>query len=769
MAEIARYQRSEAAQAVPTSKAEANNLQSLAERLRQFSERQHDREDRQAAIEGEQAGQLAGSGKIGGLDLSDNSTIRSRAFNKGAQLSHAAAIKIDINENISRLKLENPYDVAAFNEKAAGYKKGLLSKVDSSLYALAEADLNTAISNGTIRIGEDFMKMEQKNQVATIQKGVAVAEELILQLSAAGDIEGAEDQMAQVLTALQEGVALNLPGLDQAFVDDYMLKLSELSDSELILGTFKRELEANGIEAAQTALDAFSAYTDTLIDDEGNEVSIRPDTKRKIITSMNTLINREQADQNAIDSAEKAKLAATKKVLKDQVTQHIKALDLNQFPDTLEELKKQLVQFPELETDLLRAESEAAAAAVFMKASPGTMELVISDMNAKKDLSPAKAQLLERYKKIFADTTARMETDMLNLAVEQGIISELPNINFADPDSIKDRVLQYRTAQAHYGVSGGSPLTAFETKTLVDRLSDTETGSWEKMALLTNLVDGFGPASTDLFEGMFGESAPEYIMVGELISEGRSTGAQGPLSTGEKILQGMELINKDLVVVESDLENNILLHFGDAARENPDYAQMVVQSVKALYVNANRGNTGDTVDMEKQIKKYLEEVTGGVLEINGSNIIAPKRGITEKMFETRVENLTRNDLNAMGGVDLSRYTAAEALELVQDGRFVSVGQGQYVVIINEGPPEEQLRNKFYETFIFNFDTTHGIKDSWSEDGFSVDYKKIEAEAEVKKQVKKEEEKEKITTIEEQKELIDPDQKIGLFTVPDDEE
>jgi len=773
MAEITRYQRSEAAQAVPTSKAEANNLQSLAERLRSFSERQFDRQAQQAAIEGEQAGQLAASGRIGGLDLSDNSTIRSRAFNKGAQLSHAAAIKVDINENISRLKMENPYDVAAFTEKAAGYKKGLLSKVDSSLYALAEADLNTAISNGTIIIGEDFMKMEQKNQVATIQKGVAVSEELILQLSAKGDIEGAEDQMAQVLTALNEGVALNLPGLDQAFVDDYMMKLSELSDSELILGTFKRELEANGIEAAQTALDAFDSYTDTLIDDEGNEVSIRPDTKRKIVTSMNTLINREQADQNAIDSAAKAQQAAIKKVLQDEVTQHIKALDLNQFPDSLEELKKQLVQFPDLEKDLLRAEAEAAAAAVFMTQAPGVMEIAISDMTKEKNLSPARAQLLERFKKIFADTTARMNTDMLNLAVEQGILTELTNINFADPNSIKDRVLQYRTAQDHYGVSGGSPLTAFETKTLVDRLSDTETPSNDKMFLLTGLVDGFGPASTDLFENMFGESAPEYIMVGELISESRSTGNQGVFNTGEKILQGMELMDKGLVVVESDLENNILIELGEAAQENPDYAQMVVQSVKALYVNANRGTSGETVGMEDEILKYLEEVTGGVIEYNGTKIITPKRGITEKMFETKIENLTRNDLNAMGGVDLSRYTAAEALEIIQDdGRFKSVGQGKYVVVISEEGdpgPEEVLRNKFYETFIFNFDTAAGIKDSWSEDGFSVDYKKLEEEEKVKAEAKKEAEKEKIPTIKEQKDLIDPEQKIGLFTVPDEED
>ena len=114
MAELARYQRSEAAQAVPTSKEAANNLFSLAERLRAFSNREHDRLDQQAQIEGKQAGLDAASGVKGGIDLSDNSTIRARAFNQGAQIAHAAAIKIDINENIERLTLENQYNLEAF-------------------------------------------------------------------------------------------------------------------------------------------------------------------------------------------------------------------------------------------------------------------------------------------------------------------------------------------------------------------------------------------------------------------------------------------------------------------------------------------------------------------------------------------------------------------------------------------------------------------------------------------------------------------------------
>ena len=94
------------------------------------------------------------------------------------------------------------------------------------------------------------------------------------------------------------------------------------------------------------------------------------------------------------ESAANALHNAKKKILKDDVTQHIKALDLNQFPETLEDLKKSLVGFPELQRDLARAESEAAAAAVFMTQNPTIMQAAINDLNGKKNLSPARSAVV---------------------------------------------------------------------------------------------------------------------------------------------------------------------------------------------------------------------------------------------------------------------------------------------------------------------------------------------------------------------------------------
>ena len=115
-----------------------------------------------------------------------------------------------------------------------------------------------------------------------------------------------------------------------------------------------------------------------------------------------------------------------------------------------------------------------------------------------------------------------------------------------------------------------------------------------------------------------------------------------------------------------------------------------------MYAHRHKGNIEDAPDMEKEINKVLTEITGGVLEFNGRKFIAPNRTINEDMFENYIEKeLTRHDLNAMGGVHLDSYTAAEALEMIQEGQFVSVGQGKYTILIQDG--DQYLKNKYFET------------------------------------------------------------------------
>jgi len=730
MAEITRYQRSEAAQAVPTSKAEANNLQSLAERLRSFSDRQFDREAKQAAFEGEQAGQLAASGKIGGLDLSDNSTIRSRAFNKGAQLSHAAAIKVDINENISRLKMENPFDVAAFTEKAAGYKKGMLSKVDSSLYALAEADLNTAISNGTIKIGQDFMKMEQQNQVATIQKGVDVGMEAALQMAAQGDIEGSDDQINQIRTAIEAGIEANLPGVNQAYLDETMSKLSEAADFELILGEFKRELDANGIEAAENALDAFSEYTDQLVDENGDEVSILPETKRKIISAMETLISRDRSDQSRANAAFKAQQAAKTKEIKRQAKKAIYALKNNQIPDGIEDLalaaqlNGDMDVAEELELELIitrqMIDTPNEDGISFVDRSPIEQEQMINDLKKHKNLPPGTTRLLERMEATHDYTMSEINKgNAMNLAFEQGVISDLPQIDFSDPqfnsaEFYEQRMQLHQVVEAHYDMEL-SPFTDIEAKSLISYMDSAEVPLVSKVKTMTNLVDGLGDGASKVMEQLFDKNAVEYTMVGELVLNDNPTLAF-------KILEGMDLIRLGVVEKPTGLHEAITGVMGDVLNNNPTYKGAVIEAATAAYMTEPQTGTAVGQDVETIVKQIM----GGIIDMGSMpggrvpySIIPPSPEITAGNFSDRLKDLQLDDIKAhakANGTETAAigYTDEEVLDLIKNEKLVNVppyGEGVYIIQYGESDLEI-LRKPNGEPFEFKYFLRAGLPETY---------------------------------------------------------
>lgn len=734
MAELARYQRSEAAQAVPTSKEAANNLFSLAERLRAFSNREHDRLDQQAQIEGKQAGLDAASGVKGGIDLSDNSTIYSRAFNQGAQLAHAAAIKIDINENIERLKLENQYNLEAFQEKAAGYKKGLLAEVDPVMRAMAEADINASISGGTISIGREIHKRDQEEHLGDITKGSELLLRNIENFSRDGQLEEAQANLDQLEKLLTEGVEAGI--VTPASMETELAKAYELSDAQILFGGLKRILEEEGLDAAEKAVEEFAKAK--LAEDD-----ISATSRDNIVTKMETLLTRERGDISRENAIVNAQSATETKVIKELAKDATYALQHNQIPEGINELiqratdngdtivAKDLAEELVITQKIINKKIKVGGSELdvsFIHQTTKIMEAVIGDMEKKENLSGPQAKLLERYRTVLTETQAGIKKDILSLAVEQGRITELDGINYAEPETIAKRMDQLRLVRTLYGTTEGSPLTDVESNNLIQTLNDEETTVMEKAQLLQTLVEGFGDDAQGIMKQMFDKDAPEYVLVGELLIEGHA-------GLPADILEGMDLIEKGLVNIPSGLDKEIRIVLGDAAQENPPYAQMVIEAARALYVRKNKGLSESTVDSvdPDQIESILNQITGGVLEINGVKIIAPKRGINEDMFEDRLEDLRPNDLNAMGGV--WGEDAQNAVEDVQDATFISIGKGIYHVVLSDpGDPKVYLLNKQGEKFVFKYDAKAGLPSTWAE-GITkddiIDYPKIEREAEAK--------------------------------------
>jgi len=592
MAELPRYQRSEAAQAVPTSKAAADYGFSLAEKLRAFSNKQHDYLDQQARIEGKQAGLTAASGKRSGVDLSDMSTIRSRAFSEGAQLAHAAQIKIDVNENIARIALENEYDLTAFQTSAEGYKKGLLAEVDPLMRAVAETDVNANISSASLKIGGAIHKKDQAQIIANIQQGADLMTENVLNWARDGNIEASVAEMDQIKSLLNEGVENGL--IDPAWAANYIDTLDEKQDGQIVFGQLKRILEDDGIEAAEKALESFDRLSSKELKKQF-DVEIEPGTKDAIVSKMETALSRERSDLSRANAITNAARNAESKALKEEAKDVTYALQHNQIPDGAEELIQKLIDNGDLIVAKDLAEELAITKAVinrkitvgdsevdvsFIHQRTSVMEDVIANMEKEENLSGFDAKLLERYRKVLADTKTGIREDIMSLAVRQGRITDLDTIGWANPETIEKRMQQYRLVQALYGTTEGSPLTAVESNNLIKTLNDEETTTIEKAQILATLVEGFGDGAQDILKQMYENDAPEYVLVGEMVIDGQ-------IDMAADVLEGMDLLSKGLVNEPTGLKKEILIALGNAAQINPKYAQMVIEAARALYVFKN--------------------------------------------------------------------------------------------------------------------------------------------------------------------------------------
>ena len=121
--------------------------------------------------------------------------------------------------------------------------------------------------------------------------------------------------------------------------------------------------------------------------------------------------------------------------------------------------------------------------------------------------------------------------------------------------------------------------------------------------------------------------------------------------------------------------------FPVAGRTDPtgDYATMgEMVRARYAYLSAQSGNTDYSAD---RVNKAVDDVTGGVLSLNGGKFIAPARGMTQPQLDGVLDGVTDRDL--AGVTDLSGRQISAAY-LRAGARLESVGDGRYLVNFSKG-------------------------------------------------------------------------------------
>jgi len=214
---------------------------SLASRLSAFSEQVSDELDVEMAKKAKEKGLIDAQGKTE-ITLRDGSTIADEAWNQGAIASHMSAVKLDINDNLSRIAAESTRDPEGYAVKAKAYSKGLLSGVPDGIKPIVQDELASIILKSGQKISSDLTSFNRDQDAATISTGIDLYRTDGENAAKEGDVDAATDAQlkAHALTNRMEAAGM----ITHKSAEIQRNNITRDIEDQVIYGAFEREMNA---------------------------------------------------------------------------------------------------------------------------------------------------------------------------------------------------------------------------------------------------------------------------------------------------------------------------------------------------------------------------------------------------------------------------------------------------------------------------------------------------------------------------------------------
>ena len=291
----------------------------LFQQLQGFKEGLHRQLDVTAQKEGLAAGRKAGLGKVNDVALPDGGTISGDAFREGANMSHFAAVKLDIAENMGRMQAESAYNPELFQARVEGYKKGLLEGTTDDVMPIASEEIDIMASKIHSGIVASVAKRDRAEHAAKIESGITLLETDLLNAAISGNPDEMSRANTQYTSMLQSAENAGLIPAGDAIrrTDNIYKRMNE----NVYIGSFDAALaNNNGVKF----LEDF---------DKSKDKSMQPVDKEKLLANMMARMNRRQALEGEQEQIDKDARTEVYRVTEQAVT--LQALEGKLQPDTL--------------------------------------------------------------------------------------------------------------------------------------------------------------------------------------------------------------------------------------------------------------------------------------------------------------------------------------------------------------------------------------------------------------------------------------------------
>jgi hypothetical protein len=203
-------------------------------------------------------------------------------------------------------------------------------------------------------------------------------------------------------------------------------------------------------------------------------------------------------------------------------------------------------------------------------------------------------------------------------------------------------------------------------------------------------------------------------IAGQLVSDGAAPVAK-------KVLEGANLRrqNPDYVKeVKEDIEDIIVKQMGTAFRHNNVQRNLITESVMDAYAYAVHNSGIDKERFDRNtVTKAINEITGGIIDYQGSKFQAPVRGMTQVAVDYWLEDLSSDAFGSTANPEAVKKAINNG-----DFKLVGVGQNKFRVTDDRG---RALQNTDGSSFVLSYNPNYpSIKDAAIQKQLETDDEKI---------------------------------------------
>lgn len=333
--------------------------------------------------------------------------------------------------------------------------------------------------------------------------------------------------------------------------------------------------------------------------------------------------------------------------------------------------------------------SSQSAIASFQNLAPGDVESMMTSLraDAADGATVAQQQLLTDLQASQEARAKALANDPIGYAASRGYTPPPPALNLTQPDTWAGTFQSLQKGvdvlQARGEVGNISALRP-EMLAQMTRVFETATPG-EAVQLLGSMQQNLRPET-------YKATLSKLYSSGQ----GRAAATAGALvgdnpAVAEGILRGQMLLkeNPNLAPKKSDdnslaIDEKLPIQAFAAGQEVS--RQFLLESATARYADLSN-QAGDTSGEfnDTRMQQAIDEVTGGVVDMNGYSVIAPRYGMTQDDFDKRLSQLTDDDLS---GVIAKNGSAVRARDVRDQGRLRAIADGRYIVEF--GRPEAPM-------------------------------------------------------------------------------